>query len=152
LDIAVQLTPPVKIKTVYAQDPVFNTLDRQLLASLGIRVVQDPDAFALVDRQTFLYSPGAERSHLMKMLPSSPALFFGGPIEGECSTKPHTDKRPRYQQRSTQLQTVQDFGDGREEEILTEFVQTTQSVPLPLFEPNEHAFWKMRMYWKANNA
>jgi hypothetical protein len=77
----------VKIETVYAQDPVFNALDKMLLASLGIQIVQDPAAFALVDKRTFLYSPGAERSHLVKMLPLSPAWFFGGPLETEHSTK-----------------------------------------------------------------
>lgn len=84
---AAQLSPSMKIETIYAQDPVFNNLDRQLLESLAIEVVQDPVAFSLVDRQTFLYSPGAERSHLVKMLPLSPALFFGGPLESNVSLK-----------------------------------------------------------------
>lgn len=69
------------VKDCSAQDPVFNTLDKQLLESTGIRVVEHPVAFTLINDRTFLYSPGAERVHLLDMLASNPTLFFGGPLD-----------------------------------------------------------------------
>lgn len=78
-------TPTLKdmipIKQVYAQDPVFNKMDKKLLSFLNIQVVNDPAAFDLVDQDTFLYCPGAERSHLVELLEKEPALFFGGPLK-----------------------------------------------------------------------
>lgn len=65
----------------YAQDPVFNSLDRELLNSLNIEIVEHPSAFNSVDEHTFLYAPGAERTHLLDLLPLKPAMFFGGPLE-----------------------------------------------------------------------
>ncbi|KAL2013679.1 hypothetical protein VTN00DRAFT_1204 [Thermoascus crustaceus] len=110
----------VNIKEVSAQDPVFNDLDKELLQSLGITVVEHPKAFNVVNERTLLYCPGAETAHLAQILPSSPALLFGGPL------------------------------DSTSEEAIAAFVKTRSSLQLPLFEPNEHAFWNMRLYWKED--
>ncbi|PYH69959.1 SRR1 family protein [Aspergillus vadensis CBS 113365] len=68
------------IKT-YAQDPVFNTLDKSLLSSLDITVLESPLAFEKVTPRTFLFCPGAERTHLEQLLALDPAFVFGGPLE-----------------------------------------------------------------------
>jgi hypothetical protein len=81
---SIYLVPPDSLDTArkcYAQDPVFNNMDKELLASVGIEVVHDPAAFELVTRHTLLFAPGAERTHLMQLLPKEPALFFGGPLD-----------------------------------------------------------------------
>ncbi|KAI9676465.1 MAG: hypothetical protein M1817_000622 [Caeruleum heppii] len=54
-----------QIDQIYAQDPVFNSLDEQLLATMNITVVQDPEAFDLIDETTFLLAPHCERSFLL---------------------------------------------------------------------------------------
>ncbi|PGH16273.1 hypothetical protein AJ79_01812 [Helicocarpus griseus UAMH5409] len=123
-------TPLEPIKACYAQDPVFNKLDRQLLESIGVSVVEDPEAFALINERTFLYSPGAERTHLLDMLPSNPALFFGGPLDGET------------------LARLPDDG----EDPLTKFTDTRRSILLPSFEPNIPAFWKTSLFWRHENT
>lgn len=78
---------PVGSGKVFAQDPVFNVMDKQLLDFVGVEVVQDPDAFSLVTERTFLYAPGAERTHLGRLLSKNPVLFFGGPLENS----PHSN-------------------------------------------------------------
>jgi hypothetical protein len=104
---------------IYAQDPVFNALDKDLLLSLGVIVVEDPSAFGLVTRTTFLFCPGAERAHLdLMLLSSSPALVFGGPLEENPS------------------------------EVLAGFLSTSKSLRMPEFGGNSHAFWNMRLYWR----
>jgi hypothetical protein len=108
------------IKQVLTQDPIFNDLDKELLHFLGITVVEHPTAFDLVDEQTFLFCPGAEILHLTKLLPANPALLLGGPLENVSS----------------------------EHDVLEAFVQTRNSLQLPPFEPNQHAFWNTRLYWK----
>ncbi|KAI9929984.1 hypothetical protein ASPWEDRAFT_35231 [Aspergillus wentii DTO 134E9] len=101
---------------IYAQDPVFNTLDKSLLSSLGVSVLDHPAAFDLVSPHSFLYCPGAERSHLEQLLQHRPRLLFGGPLE------------------------------DTESEVLNRFCAETESKRVPVFELLEHAFWEMRVY------
>lgn len=103
---------------VYAQDPVFNDLDCGLLAALGVTVVENPVAFERVTRNTLLFCPGTERKHLELVLPSNPCLVFGGPLE------------------------------SAESEEIRAFVDRTGSRTLVPFSLQEHAFWKMRLYFR----
>ncbi|PKX97140.1 SRR1 family protein [Aspergillus novofumigatus IBT 16806] len=89
--------------TAYAQDPVFNQLDRSLLKTLGITVLDHPEGFAKVSDRSFLYCPGAERTHLEQLL-------------------------------------------GIESEVVNRYLGARESVRVPTFESNEHAFWNMRLY------
>ncbi|KAA8647115.1 SRR1 family protein [Aspergillus tanneri] len=107
---------------VYAQDPVLNAHDKFLLLSLGINVLEHPDAFEKVSPATFLYCPGAEQTHLVQLLASNPAFLFGGPLE------------------------------DIESETVRQFVKTKGSTRLPRFEDHEHAFWNMRLYYPADLA
>jgi hypothetical protein len=66
---------------VYAQDPVFNALDRELLESLGITVVEHPAAFDLVTQQSVVFCPGAESKHLLQIFPSRPQVLFCNQID-----------------------------------------------------------------------
>lgn len=66
---------------VYAQDPVFNTLDRELLKSLGITVVEHPAAFDLVTPHSVVFCPGAESKHLLQVFPSRPRVLFCNQID-----------------------------------------------------------------------
>ncbi|KAJ5647437.1 hypothetical protein N7490_003809 [Penicillium lividum] len=105
---------------VYAQDPVFNNLDRALLEGMGIMVVEDPVGFESVTRNTLLFCPGAERKHLELVLPSNPGFVFGGPLE------------------------------NTESEVIEKFVGKMQSRALEPFTCNEHAFWMTRLYFREN--
>ncbi|GAB1195799.1 hypothetical protein APSETT444_005064 [Aspergillus pseudonomiae] len=98
------------------QDPVFNTHDQSLLASLDIAVLDHPHGFEKVCPGTLLYCPGAERTHLEQLLSHAPTLVFGGPLE------------------------------DIESEAVKQFVESTKSVRIPRFEDMEHAFWNMRLY------
>ncbi|KAL1958700.1 hypothetical protein VTO42DRAFT_4043 [Malbranchea cinnamomea] len=117
---------PVTIGKCYAQDPVFNFLDKEFLDSIGIEVLEDPDAFALVDDRTFLYAPGAERTHLSQLLSKDPAIFFGGPLEDPLVTN----------------------DTSADKNSLEAFSRLRCSKLLPEFEPNDTAFWRMSLYWK----
>ncbi|KAF3479732.1 uncharacterized protein GIQ15_06708 [Arthroderma uncinatum] len=117
-----------RIEKCYAQDPVFNTLDTELLESLNIEVLKDSSAFKLVNENTLLFAPGMERSHLLELLPLNPILFFGGPLDSS-----HSISAPE-----------------EESSILAEFTQKTQSIRLPEFEPNTAPFWGTSLFWRAS--
>lgn len=103
---------------VYAQDPAFNDHDKNLLASLGITVLPSPGAFDLITPNTLLFCPGAERKHLHLVLPANPCLVFGGPLEDTGSV------------------------------VIQEYVTKVRSRVLVPFEACEHAFWKVRLYFR----
>lgn len=108
---------------IYAQDPVFNDLDKTLLHSLGITVLTHPTAFTLPTRNTLLFCPGAERKHLELVLPSRPCLVFGGPLE--------------------------DTGSA----VIQGYVAQTGSRVLVPFEACGDAFWRVRLYfWKEEEG
>ncbi|PYI26696.1 hypothetical protein BP00DRAFT_430080 [Aspergillus indologenus CBS 114.80] len=102
---------------IYAQDPVFNALDRQLLTALGITVVEHPAGFERVTPNSLLFCPGAEKAHLEVLLARNPAGVVGGPLE--------------------------DTGSAG----IERFVARTGSVRLPRFEELKEAFWEMRVYY-----
>ncbi|KAJ5099434.1 hypothetical protein N7532_006435 [Penicillium argentinense] len=107
---------------IYAQDPAFNELDRALLESLGMTVVNHPVAFERLTSNTFLFCPGAERKHLEMLLPSNPCFVLGGPLE------------------------------NTESSVIQTYVEKTDSRVLIPFGAQEHAFWMMRLYfWVQGN-
>jgi len=55
--ILVQPSKPSSTLRLYAQDPVFNTLDISFLSSLHITVIPTPSAFPLIDKTTLVYAP-----------------------------------------------------------------------------------------------
>ncbi|KAH8701733.1 hypothetical protein BGW36DRAFT_371434 [Talaromyces proteolyticus] len=113
-----------------AQDPIFNTLDKQLLSSLGISVVNSPDGFTAVSANTLLFAPGAEKRHLEMLLPMDPVLVFGGPLE---------EHAPWFYTNESH-----DHGKGE----LKRFLEGRESVQLAEFGPKPEAFWRMRVYWR----
>lgn len=103
--------------TVYTQDPVYNNLDKELFSKLDIKVVEHPRAFDLVSQSSLVYCPGAERAHLGGILEVMPWGLLGGPLE---------DMEGADAQR---------------------FVQDRTATRIPVYEPNETAFWGMRVYF-----
>ncbi|EAS31264.3 uncharacterized protein CIMG_06743 [Coccidioides immitis RS] len=127
LELTVELLSQAKIinpDNLYAQDPVFNDMDKKLLKYAGFNVVQDPDAFALVAKETFLYAPGAEKSHLIDLLLRDPGLFFGSTFDDIHSATTEGD-------------------------TCAQFVGRRRSLLLPEFEPNPSAFWRTTLYWNG---
>lgn len=101
---------------------MFNELDKSLLSSLDITVLEHPHAFEKVTTATFLYCPGAEQTHLSQVLSLNPGFLFGGPLEDIDS------------------------------EIVRQFVGSRGSVRLPRFQEHEHAFWNMRVYYPEDTG
>ncbi|KAI4140384.1 MAG: hypothetical protein LQ341_003854 [Variospora aurantia] len=79
-------TPDRKLEetAIYAQDPVFNELDRVFLEDLGYTVVSDPAAFDLITASTLLFAPHLEVEVYAKALgKAKPRMCIGTAME-EC--------------------------------------------------------------------
>lgn len=129
---------------LFAQDPVFNALDIQLFASLGIEVVSSPQGFNAVTANTFLFAPGAERRHLSMILPCQPILFFGGPLEEgpSLATRTLADDRGDSVDHTEQSDDIDDW------RILAQYAAHTRSANILQFESRPETFWRMRLYWR----
>lgn len=65
----------------FAQDPIFNALDIELLADLSITVVEHPEGFIILGPRSFVYAPGHEQAVLKAILQRDPALFFAHDLD-----------------------------------------------------------------------
>lgn len=63
---------------IYAQEPLFNKLDKQHLASLGITVIENPGIWELIGSESLVYSPGAEKRHWITVAKKKPGIW--GPL------------------------------------------------------------------------
>lgn len=71
------------IQEVVFQDPAFNAQDKSFLASLGYTVLDDPQAFAKIDDNTFLFAPHLEVGPLATALENSaPAVCISNDMSG----------------------------------------------------------------------
>lgn len=70
------------VAKVYFQDPRFTGFEKGFLRGLGYGVVDDPEAFGLVDSNTFLFAPVVGADVLVRALEhQSPALHVGNCVE-----------------------------------------------------------------------
>ncbi|KAG7001315.1 hypothetical protein G7Y79_00032g066680 [Physcia stellaris] len=80
---------------IYLQDPCFNDLDREFLASLGYGVLESPASNDYLTEQTFLFAPGNCWDVVFASLKKKfPALLITNPLEG---AKPYFYWRPQVE-------------------------------------------------------
>lgn len=63
---------------LYAQEPVMNNLDRMFLETLGIAIVEHPEAFELLTKNSFAYCPAAEQAVDYRTFAEDPIIYLGG--------------------------------------------------------------------------
>jgi SRR1 len=118
--------------TTFAQDPVFNTLDKALLESLDITVAETPDGFALIDDSTYIYAPHCERKFFLPALRNKdPALVICNDMEWHISG-PLSVTMPEI-----------------ESKIATDFIKNKVATAFPLYAPNDSAFNDLCIYTKS---
>ncbi|KAK0618955.1 hypothetical protein B0T14DRAFT_198071 [Immersiella caudata] len=65
----------------YAQDPIFNDVDKAFLERLGIKVVEDPEGLSLINKSTFMYCPFLSRDIPVLQQDEHPVLYMGNTCE-----------------------------------------------------------------------
>ena len=61
---------------MYAQEPYYNELDKALLKSLEVVVVDEGKGFEILDDKAFAYSPAAERKVELRILERNPLVWL----------------------------------------------------------------------------
>ena len=63
---------------IYFQDPMFNSVDREFLTSLGYTVISSPASSSILNNETFLFAPLLEEIPLyMSLKTSFPGIYMG---------------------------------------------------------------------------
>ena len=66
---------------IAAQEVVYNAMDADFLGELGVKNVEHPDGFAMLDKHSLAYCPGAEQDVLFTALRADPAIYLGHKLE-----------------------------------------------------------------------
>ncbi|KAK4446642.1 hypothetical protein QBC34DRAFT_147321 [Podospora aff. communis PSN243] len=66
----------------YAQDPLFNSIDKEFVEKLGIKVTEDPEGLSLIKKSTFLYCPFLPRNIPVLQQDEQPVLYMGNETTG----------------------------------------------------------------------
>ncbi|KAF7507155.1 hypothetical protein GJ744_010837 [Endocarpon pusillum] len=160
---AQQAQPP----PAFAQEPRFNTLDRQLLAHLDIKAVNHPEAFHLIAAaRSFTFCPGAEQFVIRGTLSRSPAMHMGtGALEthrdpatgdlrapdiGRCEWVPPNNDRQGGEERAEQMERIRRDA-VRGASIFHRFKRGKQSFRLPDFG-HEYALYNVYLFWRSSGT
>lgn len=160
----------------FAQEPIFNTLDIELLSHLGIKVVQHPAAFHLITSNTMAFCPGAEQDVARGTLHRSPAMYMGtsaletyedpktGEIrsptigatlcypeeenwEGVDEEERERQKKELEEEREEQRKRI-DIDAVRGANILHNFKKDKDWFRLPDFDGHDYALHDTHLFWR----
>jgi hypothetical protein len=133
----------LKVK-MYAQEPMYNTLDKEFLKSLGIDFKPVSEGWAVLDQSdkdghVFVYAPGAEREVAVKVFAASPAFYLGNDprlySEGYAWTRDRAADK-HHRELSSAISAVQKFVDSHE------------SIRLPDFNLPNYPFHEQDLYYR----
>jgi SRR1 len=158
--ITKQSQPP----KAFAQELLFNTLDKQLLGYLNISVVDHPAGFLHINSTTFVYCPSAPFTIIRGVLNRLPSIYMNhGPLE--------TRWDPEIGQLSCDLKTTYPEGDPRLRHLspaeikerksrnaikgaflIERFKRGKESIELPDLRGGASGGWvfqDVNLYWKS---
>ncbi|EKG14742.1 hypothetical protein MPH_08017 [Macrophomina phaseolina MS6] len=135
---------------VYAEDPVFNALDEEILGELGVTVVQgrrltdgsrQEGAAQFIERDSFVFAPFMPSFMVLEdfLADRDPAIYIGNDVQ---ATLELARSQVRYS------------GDVDERtrrciRVAEEFLaQGREVVTLPEFDLHEHALAGQMIYWR----
>ncbi|TKA67875.1 hypothetical protein B0A49_07251 [Cryomyces minteri] len=132
---------------IWAQDPCFTSLDTEFLESLGITVVQHPQAKQHITEKTFLYAPFVDWSITLDFAldETDPSLYIGTDIEQIMDTLERISKTYEYDRYTSEEKTVD---TERYIAIAERFCKGRDTCAFPKYEGQ--AYWQdgLKIYWK----
>ncbi|SPQ19190.1 4b58bd9d-08b4-4186-b050-c129f4a80113 [Thermothielavioides terrestris] len=120
-----------EIKCV-VQEPRFTQTDKEFCARLGLQVVENPDAFALVDENTLLFGIHMELDIYNQALASLPGIYVGAGLE--------------------EWEKVVDHDDGDSKSPLAAFSRMKAAYDQYPFPDLDYMFSSTVMYWRREQT
>ncbi|ERF73963.1 hypothetical protein EPUS_05386 [Endocarpon pusillum Z07020] len=157
-------TPP----RMFAQEPLYNSVDERLLEHLHITVVEHPDAFRLVDSRAFAFGAIPPSFVLRGLLVRSPAiLMVDNPLVIYVEESGQTERADLYAYFPTDfpnhkfseevIEQRQYQHEVRAAQIITCFFQDKEQLRMPEYLPafdnpikhNAREVHPLYIYWKS---
>jgi SRR1 len=151
----------------FAQDPVFNTLDKQLLARLNIEVINHPAAFHHINFTTFVFCPRAEFFVTRGVLSRSPPIYLGDEslktyqdpktrqLYSNLSTSFSEDNLDRVYLTPAEIKEHKRRNASKGAVIVECFKRGRECVDLPDLRGRGDSGWvfdNMKLWWKSSNV
>jgi SRR1 len=151
----------------FAQDPVFNSLDKQLLARLNIEVVNHPAAFHHIVLTTFVFCPRATFAVTRGVLSRFPLIYLGDdPLEiyrdpetrqlhSNLITSFPEDNLDRVYLSPAEIKERKMINAVTGAVIVECFKRGKKCVDLPDLRGRGNSGWvfdDMKLYWKPSNV
>ncbi|KAL1632692.1 hypothetical protein SLS56_003389 [Neofusicoccum ribis] len=141
--------PPIAL---YAEDPVFNSLDEEILAELGVTIVQgrrsadgsrQEGAAQFIERDTLVFAPFMPSFMVLEdfLADRNPAIYIGNDVQATLELA------------RTQARYSGDVDERTKKciRVAEEFLaQGREVVILPEFDLHEHALAGQMIYWRKH--
>ncbi|KAK5018517.1 hypothetical protein LTR16_002294 [Cryomyces antarcticus] len=132
---------------IWAQDPCFTSLDTEFLESLGVTVVQHPQAKQHITEKTFLYAPFVDWSITLDFAldETDPSLYIGTDIKQIMDTLERISKAHEYDCYTSEEKAVD---TDHYIAIAERFCKGRDVCAFPKYEGQ--AYWQdgLKIYWK----
>ncbi|EHY60483.1 hypothetical protein HRR83_000242 [Exophiala dermatitidis] len=119
----------------YAQEPCYNDLDGEFLASVNVTRIDHPKGFELLDRNSVAYSPAAERNVELEIILHDPRIWLHRSLD---HIRP--SNRP-----------VRDEGLAHQDPVGL-FVETHEFLQLPALDVKNFPFHGSMLWWRKDGA
>jgi hypothetical protein len=152
-------TPP----QMFAQDPLYNSVDKQLLDHLHITLVEHPDAFRLVDSRAFAFGACPLSFVLRGLLVRSPAiLMVDNPLEVYFEESDETDRAklfayipadfPNRKFSEEEIDRRLYQHEVKAAQIISRFYEGKEKLCMPDYLPAFDKITPLYIYWKEEEG
>ena len=113
------------------QEPRFTQTDKEFCAKLGLKAVENPDAFSLVNENTLVFGIHMELDIYNRALANRPAIYVGASLQ--------------------EWEKVVGHGLG-DENPLTAFSEMESACDIYAFPDLDYMFSSTVVYWRRGNS
>lgn len=147
-----------EVLQIYAQEPVYNSFDKAFLKYMGIKIVETPEAFDMIDEQTMVFAPHfGVNAWPVPMRRGEAGLTIGNNVESSLDSV-----APRQEIIEYFREWLGEFAEVKKEDKipdvnirhhLEDFLKQHVMIKWPNTEERYHsAFNNLAFYWKETEA
>jgi hypothetical protein len=136
----------------FAQEPQYNSVDKDFLSGLNITALDNPQGFEKVSEHSFAYAPGAEAAVLLRILHRVPDYLLSSNVSlysrYEDGTAQARFERPLEKQTPASSSAVAQAESENGARVCEHFLHGHERVGIPDLEMANHPFHQQSLYYR----